>query len=59
MSGLCTHSVSITRRVFGQNLMMVDVANVPEHDKFQIIRRHAKNELVYPAGRYLVVIWQR
>jgi len=34
---------------------MVDVANVPEHDKFQIIHRHAKDELVYPAAGYLGV----
>jgi len=32
---------------------MVNVANVPEHDKFQIIHRHAKEELVYPAAGYL------
>lgn len=34
---------------------MVTTANVPEHDKFQIISRHAKDELVYPAAGYLGV----
>ena len=32
---------------------MLDVANVPVNDKFQIIHRHAAGELVYPAEGYL------
>lgn len=32
---------------------MTNTANVPEHDKFQIINRHSKDELVYPAAGYL------
>ncbi|MET0948622.1 MULTISPECIES: tautomerase family protein [Pseudomonas] len=32
---------------------MINVANVPEHDKFQIIHRHAPDELVYPPAGYL------
>lgn len=32
---------------------MTRVANVPEHDKFQIVNRHAADELVYPAAGYL------
>jgi 4-oxalocrotonate tautomerase len=32
---------------------MISVANVPKHDKFQIITRHAADELVYPAEGYL------
>ncbi|MFN5353113.1 MAG: tautomerase family protein, partial [Burkholderiaceae bacterium] len=28
---------------------MINVANVPANDKFQIINRHADDELVYPA----------
>jgi phenylpyruvate tautomerase PptA (4-oxalocrotonate tautomerase family) len=32
---------------------MLDVANVPEHDKFQIIHRHAAGDLVYPSEGYL------
>ncbi|MGF6770601.1 4-oxalocrotonate tautomerase [Paraburkholderia sp. GAS199] len=34
---------------------MIGVANVPEDDKFQIISRHAQDELVYPANGYLGV----
>lgn len=36
---------------------MVNTANVPEHDKFQIINRHAKDELVYPAAGYLGITY--
>jgi len=32
---------------------MTRTANVPEHDKFQIVNRHATDELVYPAAGYL------
>ena len=32
---------------------MIQTANVPEHDKFQIVNRHAGDELVYPAAGYL------
>jgi 4-oxalocrotonate tautomerase len=32
---------------------MVDVANVPVHDKFQIVTRHAQDEVIYPAEGYL------
>ncbi|MGF6447543.1 tautomerase family protein [Paraburkholderia youngii] len=32
---------------------MINVANVPQHDKFQIITRHALDELVYPTDGYL------
>jgi len=35
------------------HLAMLDVANVPLNDKFQIIHRHADGELVYPADGYL------
>lgn len=28
---------------------MIRVANVPANDKFQIITRHAADELIYPA----------
>jgi phenylpyruvate tautomerase PptA (4-oxalocrotonate tautomerase family) len=34
---------------------MTAVAKVPAHDKFQIITRHAADELVYPAEGYLGV----
>ncbi|MNE37682.1 4-oxalocrotonate tautomerase [compost metagenome] len=32
-------------------------ANVPEHDKFQVINRHARDELVYPAAGYLGITY--
>ncbi|KJV26138.1 tautomerase family protein [Luteibacter yeojuensis] len=32
---------------------MVEVANVPLHDKFQVVTRHDDDELVYPAEGYL------
>ena len=32
---------------------MVSVASVPANDRFQIITRHAADELVYPAEGYL------
>ncbi len=36
---------------------MINVANVPANDKFQIITRHADDELVYPADGYLGVTY--
>lgn len=36
---------------------MITVANVPANDKFQIITRHADDELVYPADGYLGVTY--
>jgi len=38
---------------------MVDVANVPVHDKFQIINRHAADEIVYPEEGYLGLNYTR
>jgi 4-oxalocrotonate tautomerase len=34
---------------------MVEIANVPMHDKFQIINRHAPDEIIYPREGYLGV----
>lgn len=34
---------------------MTTVANVPENDKFQILSRHTKEELVYPEQGFLGV----
>ncbi|PTQ69109.1 tautomerase family protein [Pseudomonas sp. GV071] len=34
---------------------MTSTANVPVNDRFQIINRHAKDELVYPEAGYLGV----
>jgi 4-oxalocrotonate tautomerase len=32
---------------------MVEIANVPFHDKFQVITRHAADEIIYPNEGYL------
>ena len=32
---------------------MIEIAKVPRHDKFQIITRHAPEQLVYPSEGYL------
>ena len=32
---------------------MIDIANVPAHDKFQIVTRHAADEIIYPKEGYL------
>ena len=32
---------------------MIDIANVPVHDKFQILTVHADGELIYPNDGYL------
>ncbi len=36
---------------------MTSTANVPPHDKFQILTRHTGDELVYPAEGYLGVTY--
>jgi 4-oxalocrotonate tautomerase len=38
---------------------MVDVANVPVHDKFQVISRHAADEIIYPQEGYLGLKYTR
>lgn len=38
---------------------MLSQANVPEHDKFQIINRHASDELIYPAEGYLGISYTK
>lgn len=32
---------------------MIAIADVPEHDKFQIVSRHAPDELIYPEDGFL------
>ena len=32
---------------------MVEIANVPANDKFQVINRHAADEMIYPQEGYL------
>ena len=36
---------------------MINVVNVPLHDKFQVITRHAPDELVFPEEGYLGVTY--
>lgn len=36
---------------------MTALANVPVHDKFQIVTRHAEDELIYPQEGYLGVTY--
>ena len=36
---------------------MINVANVPKNDKFQIISRHSFDELIYPAEGYLGITY--
>jgi 4-oxalocrotonate tautomerase len=38
---------------------MVEVANVPLHDKFQVITRHAPDEIIYPEEGYLGLNYTR
>jgi len=38
---------------------MVDFANVPLHDKFQVINRHAADEIIYPEAGYLGLSYSR
>ena len=38
---------------------MVEVANVPPHDKFQVITRHAPDEIIYPEEGYLGLNYTR
>jgi 4-oxalocrotonate tautomerase len=38
---------------------MVEVANVPVHDKFQVINRHAADEIIYPQEGYLGLNYTR
>jgi 4-oxalocrotonate tautomerase len=32
---------------------MVEIAGVPPHDKFQVVTRHAADEIIFPAEGYL------
>jgi 4-oxalocrotonate tautomerase len=38
---------------------MVDIANVPLHDRFQVISRHEPDEIVYPEQGYLGLNYTR
>jgi 4-oxalocrotonate tautomerase len=36
---------------------MLSTANVPQHDKYQVITRHSTEELIYPAEGYLGITY--
>ncbi len=36
---------------------MIEVASVPANDRFQIVTRHAPDELIYPADGYLGITY--
>jgi 4-oxalocrotonate tautomerase len=38
---------------------MVEIANVPLHDKFQVVTRHAPDEIIYPEEGYLGLSYTR
>jgi phenylpyruvate tautomerase PptA (4-oxalocrotonate tautomerase family) len=38
---------------------MVEIANVPAHDKFQVVTRHALDEIIYPPEGYLGLTYSR
>jgi len=40
----------VSQAVYGA---MVEIANVPAHDKFQIVTRHSTDEIIYPDEGYL------
>jgi hypothetical protein len=38
---------------------MVEIANVPLHDKFQVVTRHAADEIIYRIFSTVVALWRR
>jgi len=38
---------------------MVEIANVPLHDRFQVVTRHAADEIIYPEEGYLGLNYTR
>jgi 4-oxalocrotonate tautomerase len=36
---------------------MVEIANAPLHDKFQVVTRHAADEIIYPKEGYLALTY--
>jgi 4-oxalocrotonate tautomerase len=38
---------------------MVEIANVPVHDKFQVINRHTADEIIFPKEGYLGLTYSR
>lgn len=56
---VAAHTPSDTVATIGDVIYeaMLSTANVPEHDRFQIVHRHASQELIYPAAGYLGVTY--
>lgn len=46
----------VSEAVYGA---MVNIANVPPHDKFQVINRHSTDEIIYPEEGYLGLNYTR
>ena len=44
----------VSQAVYGA---MTDIANVPIHDKFQIVTRHSADEIIYPDEGYLGITY--
>ena len=40
----------VSQAVYGAT---VEIANVPAHDKFQVVTRHSTDEIIYPDEGYL------
>jgi 4-oxalocrotonate tautomerase len=38
---------------------MVEIANVPPHDRFQVVTRHAADEIIFPEEGYLGIEYTR
>jgi 4-oxalocrotonate tautomerase len=47
---------AVSQAVYGA---MIEIANVPLHDRFQVITRHAADEIVYPEEGYLGIDYTR
>lgn len=52
---LCASTSSATVRAIGDAVYhaMIAVASVPQHDQFQIVSRHAPDELIFPEDGFL------
>lgn len=46
----------VSEAVYGA---MLNIANVPPHDKFQVINRHSADEIIYPEEGYLGLNYTR
>ena len=46
----------VSEAVYGA---MLSIANVPPHDKFQVINRHSADEIIYPEEGYLGLNYTR